>query len=365
MRVVAERGAERADQGRRRSDPPLDTGTSPSVDPTGPLAVAGSRPPAQHAEEVRAEEDQPSPVLFEAADAVPRALQLVGSIVAPTTLLTGLFAYFGLLYSVSYYRHFGVNYTVLDLPIQGFLILSASTATLPLAVLAATTLLALWIYRLPLEALPSRVRLGLLIELLPVVVTVGVVLLGSVAADALLGIRLFPAGLWEARGLSLSAGVVVIAYSARLWHALGPIRSTAHPRAGAPVALTVGKWMCVSLLFAVGLFWAVGSYAIRMGGQHAQGFTAVLRCAPDVVLYSEKSLDLGHAGVSEERAPRVDGTYGFRYPGLKLVPQAGDRYLLLLPADWAPATRPAILLPRSDAVRLEVVPAVGAGSGAC
>jgi hypothetical protein len=39
---------------------------------------------------------------------------------------------------------------------------------------------------------------------------------------------------------------------------------------------------------------------------------------------------------------------------LKLVPQAGDSYLLV-PADWSPGGRPAIVLPRSDKVRLEFV----------
>lgn len=319
--------------------------------------VAAEPSPAQDgATPAREERDRPATVPFEAADAMPRALQLVGSIVAPTTLITALFAYFGLLYAIAYYRYFGVNYTVLDLPVQGFLILSASTAVVPLAVFSATVLLALWVYRLPLEALRGGARRFVLVEVLPTVALVGVLLVGAVAADAALGFRVFPAGMVEARGLSLSTGVVLLAYSARLWHVLGPATAV---RPGAPVALTVAKWTCVFLLFGVGLFWAVGSYAVRMGDQGAQRFAAALACAPDVVLYSERSLNLAYAGVREEPPLGAEGAYGFRYPGLKLVPQAGDRYLLLLPADWSRWTRPALLLPQSDAVRLEV------GPGAC
>lgn len=339
-----------------------DAPTQRSVPPAGPgsAAARSSSPAHVDADPARADEaERPTAVPFEAVDALPRALQLVGSIVAPTTLITALFAYFGLLYAIAYYRYFGVNYTVLDLPVQGFLILSASTAVVPLAAFASAVLLALWVYRLPLDELRGEARRFVLLEVLPVVALVGVVLLGAVAADALFGTRVFPADMLEARGLSLSVGVVLLVYSARLWRALGPARGATTARPAAPVGLTVAKWVCVSLLFAVGLFWAVGSYAVRMGDQGAQRFTAALACAPDVVLYSERSLNLAYAGVAEEAAPSSDGAYGFRYPGLKLVPQAGDRYLLFLPADWSRGTRPALLLPRSDTLRLEV------GPGAC
>jgi hypothetical protein len=291
---------------------------------------------------------------FEAADAVPQALKVVGSIVAPTTLLTALFLYFGLLYAVAYYRYFGVNYTVLDLPNQGYLILSASTATLPLALLAATALGLLWVYQLPLDDVSPRVHRLLYRWALPMVAVLGALLLALVAADALLSVRLFPADLWEARGLSLSIGIVLLAYAAHLRSALRPARAAAHPGRRTHLSLTVAKWVCLALLFGVGLFWAVGSYAIRMGADGAEGHAAGLRCAPDVVLYSEEPLGLQSAGVTEEALSGPDGVTHYRYSALKLVPQAGKQYLLL-PADWTPSARPAILLSRSDSLRLEFV----------
>jgi hypothetical protein len=308
--------------------------------------------------------DAAAAVSFEAADAVPQALKVVGSIVAPTTLLTALFLYFGLLYAVAYYRYFGVNYTVLDLPNQGYLILSASTATLPLALLAGTALAALWLYQLPLENLSARVRRLLYRWWLPAVATVGVVLLGLVAADVLLAVRLFPAGFWEARGLSLSIGIVLLAYAAHLRSALAPPVPAGYAGRRGHLSLTVAKWVCLSLLFGVGLFWAVGSYAMRMGVQGAEGYAAGLRCAPNVVLYSDNVLNLQFAGVQEESVQGPDGVYQFRYSGLKLVPQAGKQYLLL-PADWAPSARPAILLPRSDTLRLEFITVASTDAVAC
>jgi hypothetical protein len=46
----------------------------------------------------------------------------------------------------------------------------------------------------------------------------------------------------------------------------------------------------------------------------------------------------------------------FRYDGLKLLPQSGDQYLLL-PGTWSRRNGVAILIPRNDFLRLELVPA--------
>jgi hypothetical protein len=365
----------------------LPPGPSPSAED------AGSRG-RQDGSEASDRQGRTAAAPFEAAEAVPKALQVVGSIVAPTTLLTALCVYFGLMYAIGYYRYFGVNYTVLDLPTQGLLILSASTAVMPLATLAAVMLVSLWIYRLPLERSSDRVRRWLSFTLLPVVAVGGAALLALVAAETLLHLQVFPSPFPEGRGISLSAGVVLLAWAARLRATLAPTGTAERERATAAtatprsvlalarrallaatrpaepdhgpghVALTVAKWVCLSVLFGVGLFWAVGSYALRLGPQDAQGFVMNLRCAPHVVLYSEKSLNLFTAGLTEEPATNPEGAYGFRYPGLKLVPQAGDQYLLL-PADWAPAARPAIVLPRSDTLRLEFIPVATTGPGAC
>jgi hypothetical protein len=305
-----------------------------------------------------------------AADADPEtettpvtALKAIGSVLAQTTLLTALFFYFGTLYTVGYYRYFGVNFTVLDLPLQGVLILSASTAIVPLALLAIATLVALWLYQLPVQARSGR-RLHLLrVSVIRAVTIISVALLGVVAADTLLAIRLYPEAFGEARGVSLALGVLGLSYAAHLRHCReayqaskethrgrNPATPQPHPRP--PQAVAVAMWGSKFLLVSVGLFWAVGSYAIKVGATDAQGFALDLACAADVTVYSEKSLNLSSAGVREERAANKGIASGFRYPGLKLIPQAGPQYLLI-PADWAPSVRPAILLPRSETLHLE------------
>jgi hypothetical protein len=334
-----------------------DTGRFEPPEPM-PAPSAPDGDPVPRREPAPTPDSSGDPADLDAAAALPRAMTVAGSIVAPTTLLTALLFYFGLLYAVGYYRHFGVNVTALDLPVQAFLIVSADAAVLPLALLAGATLLSIWIYRVPVRRWSHKAQQVVRWAVMPAVGVLGAVLVALAAVHALFGAPVFPAGFAEARGLSFTGGVLLLAYAARLWRVLRPER----PGPRAPDMLAVVRAGCLFLLVSVGLFWAVGSYAVGVGAGGAQGLAADLACVPEVVLYSEKSLNLQAAGLTEEPAPAAAG---FRYPGLKLVPQSGSRYFLLLPADWAKGGRPAILLPRSDGLRLEFLPAAKNPIGAC
>jgi hypothetical protein len=296
---------------------------------------------------------QADTVAFEVARAAPRLLKIVGTVVAPTTVLAALLVYFGLLYAVGYFRYLGVNFTVLNLASQDYLVLSADGAIIPLVLFAGAALLSLWVYQLPLERLSGKPRSIARWVLMPAVAGAGSTLVALAAADALFGAPVFPEGFWEARGLSLAVGVLLLAYAGRLRRGLVTAPPGSHRR-DVPDALTVARWGGLLVMVSVGLFWAVGSYAIGVGARGAQGLVADLACAPDVILYSEKSLNLHVRGVGEVAESGRDTAYGFRYTGLKLVPQSGDRYLFL-PDGWTPAGRPAILLPRTDTLRLEFI----------
>lgn len=115
------------------------------------------------------------------------------------------------------------------------------------------------------------------------------------------------------------------------------------------------------LLVAISLFWAVADYSAAAGSTQAQRLEARLARHPDVVVYSAQSLSLQAPGVRELACQNPDAAYRFRYDGLKLVPQAGDHYLFL-PEVWSRSDGVAILLPRSDALRLEFTTASAAGS---
>ena len=354
--MTVDNNGQRAQAEDPPAEPPPDQPGSPEPSPPPPAPdddAAGSTSRRDRA-------DPPSGD-FEAARAIPQALKVAASIIAPTTLLTALFAYFGLLYAIAYYRYFGINYTVLGLPVQGYLILSASTAILPLGVLAGASLLFLWLYELPLGALCEERRRLVYRWGSPAAAVAGLLLIGVAAADAFFGVVLYPPGLPEARGVSLAVGVVLLGYGGRLRRNLRPRTADDRERDKIPSTLTVAKWGSSCLLLGIGLFWAVGSYALRMGSQDARGYAANLRCAPDVMLYSAKDLNLAFAGVHAEPSSTPDTDFRFRYPGLKLVPQAGENYLLL-PGDWQRG-HSAFLMKPADTVRLEFVVAARPPAG--
>lgn len=293
------------------------------------------------------------PAVFETA-ALPQVLKIVGSVVAPTTLLTALMYYFGRLQFAGFLWYLGAHVTVLDFTVQDYLNNSVDGLLPTLLVVAGITLLALWVHQLLLGALTAETRWIMLRVLMPVSAVAGLVLVSLAMADFVWG-SVFKEGFREGRGLSLSIGVLLLFYAARLLRLLIAKRRPEQVPRRASGAVVVAEWGAVFILVSVGLFWAVGSYAIGAGIDRAHQFETSLASRSDVVAYSDKRLSLQAPGVQEVACQYPDAAYRFRYDGLKFVMQSGNQYLLL-PAGWTRSQGAAILIPRSEAVRLEFSP---------
>src|SRR5947209_16988769 len=122
-----------------------------SADSPSDVTSVNARAPTATSETAVSASGHPDSADFEAAAALPKVLKAVGAIVAPTTLLTALLFHFGLMYAIGYFHYFGVNWTVLNLPVQNYLILSVSSGIVPLICATGVMLLALWLYQLPLD----------------------------------------------------------------------------------------------------------------------------------------------------------------------------------------------------------------------
>lgn len=327
------------------STPPTESGSTTPAPPVNQVAQIDDRPDAT-------ERGRPAsltgPPEVDVASALPQVLRAVGSVVAPTSLLTALFIHFGMMDAIGYFRYLGINITVLELPFYEFLTLSSDSAIIPLVYLAAATTVGLWIYQLPLRDLPPRTRRVAEPALAPVAALGGLALVGLALADVLRDGGVFPATFLEARGLSLSIGVLLLAFAGRARRVFAGSRRSGTAAGSGNVA----RMGVVFLLVSVGLFWAVGNYAFGVGETRARGLVAILACRPDVVVFSEKSLNLSAPGVRESTAQDPDAAYRFRYDGLKLVPQSGSQFVLL-PSGWTPADGVAVLVPRGPALRLE------------
>ncbi|RBY92568.1 hypothetical protein [Blastococcus sp. TF02A-30] len=292
---------------------------------------------------------------LDAREALPRLVRIAGEVIAPATLLTALLFQFGRLHSAGYFRHFGVNFSVLDLSVNDHLISGADGLFVPLAGACALALVLLLLHRVVAHRLPSGPRWRVLRLLAPAAGAVGAVLVALALLDLLTDVRLFW-GESEAGGLGLAVGVLLVVYAVRLVRAA---RGTPRRSESAELA----EWAAAFLLVSVGLYWAVGSYALGVGTGRALQLQRALPTQPAAVLYSERSQSIDVPGVVEVRCADPEAAYRFRYDGLRLVRQAGNQYLLV-PATWTRATGSALLIPRGSGVRLEFRTAT-APSGPC
>jgi hypothetical protein len=340
MAVLEDRASENAD-----SPAPPDTEVAPRPRPSP--RPRGPRP-----------SPTPDPDVDPDADALPdaagadehtpqrKALALFGAVIAPTTVLTALLFYFGMLHAYWFFQYFGVNYTVLGLTTPDYLLRSADGLFVPLTVLGVVALVGSWLYRSARFLVPDRMWPALRALAGPVAAGLGLGFV-TVAGLAVVNPSAFETTL-GLPGLCLALGVLLLVSVPPLLR----LRSTAEPPESLPAVVAVGEWAACFLLVSVGLFWAAGDYSAAVGTGRGMQVAAELPGSPDIVLYSEKRLQVNLLGVEEQQCTKADSAYGFRYVGLKLVMQAGDRYLFL-PANWQPGTAPALVVPRTDSLRLE------------
>ncbi len=296
------------------------------------------------------------------ASASERALKIFGSVVAPAAALTALMFFFGLLHAYWFFGRFGVDYTVMGLTSQDFLVRSADGLFVPLTLVGAVGLAVLWSWRL----LPARVAVRSRAVAERATAPLGAVVGLALLLVALVGI-VEPArleGLLGAPGLALATGVLVLAGASRLGSDRRRARDGAAARPPTPLPLAVAEWAAIFLLVSVGLFWAVADYSAAVGTRRGNEVVAALPAWPDAVLYSERSLNLALPGVREQRCAEPEGAFAFRYDGLKLIVQSGNQ-MLFLPERWVDDGGAALVIPRTDALRLEFSAPGTARDAAC
>lgn len=275
-------------------------------------------------------------------EAPSKALKVFGSLLAPTTVLTGLLFLFGTRHATFFCERFGVHHSVLGLTASDYLIRSADGMFVPLTVLAAAGLAALWGYRLLRAALAPRTWRTLAKRAVPALVALGVVLLllglsGLVVPDLLYALPGLP-------GVCVALGVVLFPVAERLHASL-----SGKTAAG---VVPVIQWTFTFVLASIGLFWAVNDYSAAVGEARGYEYETRLSTMPETVVFSTKDIGVRGPGVTATACTAADSAYRFRYDGLVLVLQSGGQSLLL-PKEWNSRDGVALVLPRSSDVRLE------------
>jgi len=153
--------------------------------------------------------------------------------------------------------------------------------------------------------------------------------------------------------LSLGAGLGLLAYGAYL-RGQAPERRVA--TAAVPRTLLAARRTVVAIFVLVMLFWSVAVYAQARGVREAGRVAATISRRPDVTVYSARRLQLAGPTIRETELRGPDAAYRFRHTGLKLVVRSGGKWFRL-PASWTPGNGgAALLLPDTDALRVEFRP---------
>jgi hypothetical protein len=320
--------------------------------PSSIRRVAGPRrrePPGPGADErATASTTTSAPAGSTSASAPVRALRLIGAVLAPTTVLTGLLWYFGKSHASALMRYLGVQETVLSYTSQDYLTRSADTLFTPLMAASGTTLIALWGYRILRGSVSEEVWQRVLGGLVPLAILAGSVLEG-IAVDGVLRTERYRERLYLP-GLCLALGTVLLDAGLRALPRVS--RRLEQERFSPPAPVRVVAWGATFVLVSVGLFWATQTYAAAVGRGRAMAIVANLAAEPDAVLYSAKRLNLGAPGVYEARCSDPASAFPYRYDGLKLIIMSGDHYLLL-PETWTYQDGVAVVIRRDPGVRLE------------
>lgn len=321
----------------------------------GPHANAGSLPATGQPGVVP--DDRETSTDYGVKAELPKVLKIAAGVIAPATLITALLFYFGYNHAYWYFQYFGVNDTVLDLTAQDYWLRSADSLFVPLAAIVGVCLLTVWIYRVVSGRLNERQqrivsKAGIVAAAVVGIISLIVAILGILNPAAFESALALP-------GLCLAGSVVLLAIVSRTQRTQRE-RSNAQPRVPSWVGLAEIGFLFV--LVSGGLFWSVTNYSAAAGSARGLATQKALPTAPDTALYSERSLSIPAVSAKEIICPQSEGAYRYRYAGLKLVFASGSQFFLL-PASWPGSGGVAIVIPRTDALRLEFV-APGLDQGA-
>lgn len=280
------------------------------------------------------------------ADSVrPGAAQLIekgSAVVAPISVLTALFVYFGFVRTSYFFSYFGVNMGVLKLSVQDYVLRSVEVSFGAVARLALFGTLLIVLDRGVAMVLARRVALGRMDRALRwTLAAVGVVLV--------------------VLGLTSAVNEAVVAV-------LNPLIGSAVLAAGAIVVLRFGSTLLQNLdgssrrrtsvltaaVLVISGFWAATIYAQDLGLEAARNIDTSVGRLPLVTVFSNDPLDLPGRDVSASRITTGDPKYRYRYSGLSLLTYSNDRWFVITGRLSGGYHSSVAILRDSEAIRVEV-----------
>ena len=272
------------------------------------------------------------------ADRARSAIEIVGLVIAPTTLVTALAFYFGWVQTNARSAYFGIDASTLGYSTQDYVLRSANVLFVPIGLLLVVALGALFVHGFATPRLADpRIRLAA-----RAAVVAGAVLFAVGVVAILRPLSFSPPYLLATAGPGL--GIALLSYGRHLLARTAPSGPARTP--GAVTALVV-------LVIVLSAFASAAQYADALGRHRAADIN--LESRPRVTVFAPKALDIQGPGVTTRR---LTGAYGYRYDGLRLLVRSDDKYFLL-PDGWTRASGTAIVLADDPGYRFEFAPGGG------
>jgi hypothetical protein len=276
--------------------------------------------------------------------------------VSQTVVITGLLYYFGWVRAQADFGYFGIDTSLLGYTTADYVLRSVDSSFPLLTGLALFTFSLLGLHRWVLAHAvsapvntPAGTALSVFVSTAPFI--------GAALAAIVLVRLFFPDEIGWPRGLALPlmlvSAVGLLGYSGNLrslrHSALGrkredrPFGSQARIRA---VVLVV--------LGLLGILWWLTLYANQVGQRIAVDSVAGLQNAPEIIIYSSDRIAISGPGIAVDEIRQTGSKYRYRYSGLRLLVQAGGKYVLI-PVGWNKGHDSVFLIQIDGTIRLDVI----------
>jgi len=326
-------------------DPPDTAVDPPDVDAPGP--ASGAIAPA-------AVPPEPAGV----AGLLGRNLRVVAGFIAPTTLIAALFLYFGYVWTDALYEYYGIDAATLQFSAQDYMLRSVQALYVPVGALLLITLVAVWVHPVVASTVlrhrQSRTLRGILIG---GAVVGGTLILAGISAVVFPSWWAAPGRLVTAHGsesmaapLFACTGVLLLSYL----RSLNRARRRGRPSAAGDTRERLSAGVVLAIV-TLTVFWSANNFAIQYGRGTAIALAEQLSLRPAVIIDTTEALFLNRLpGVEETALPSqtTDQKYHFRYRGLRLLAQSGDR-MFFVPSKWTPGAGTALMLRDNPDIRVQ------------
>ncbi len=277
---------------------------------------------------------------------IARNFRVLVGFVAPTTILTALFLYFGYVWTDSFYEYFGIDAATLQFSPQDYMLRSVQALYVPVGTILLLALLLAWAQPSIVVFVLRRRHVRWWRLAWRAMLGVGTALLAAGVLFVLL-----PAATARSSMLAplcVASGVLILGYS----RSLSALRR--HGRRRRPAARDRTAAGLLLAIVTLCLFWSANSFAQQYGRGMAIDLGNNLQLRPAVTLDTTEELFLQLPGVAESALPAAstDQAFHFRYRGLRLLAQSGDRMFFVSSA-WSPVSGRALLVTAGDDTRVQ------------